>query len=154
MRRIVTATDGSDAADRAVDFAADLAGKFAADLLVINAVSTSAVTLAGSGLAHPAADLRAPVRVESTSLSEVLTDTANDLLAKAKGRAEARGARHVQTELRMGDAAEMVLAVAKEHHADVIVLGKRGRGRLAGLLLGSTSQKVAMSAPCTVIVVP
>ncbi|HXY98726.1 MAG TPA: universal stress protein [Stellaceae bacterium] len=154
MRCIVVATDGSDAADRAVDFAADLAGRFAADLLLTHVILASATVLAGGGFPHPVTDLRAPIRIENASLSELLTDAGNDILAKAKERAEAKGARRVHTELRTGDAAEMVLSVAKEHDADVIVLGKRGRGRLAGLLLGSTSQKVMMLASCAVIIVP
>ena len=36
----------------------------------------------------------------------------------------------------------------------MLVVGRRGRGRLSGLLLGSVSQKVASLAPCIVIVVP
>lgn len=158
MRCIVAATDGSDIADRAVDFAADLAEKFGADVVLLHVIAASTVASTGTGVAYPAGDLRAdlrvPRRVETTSLPAGLTDAANDVADKAKGRAEARGARRVDTEIRMGDAAEMILSVAKERGADVIVLGKRGRGRLAGLLLGSISQKVAMLAPCTVIVVP
>jgi nucleotide-binding universal stress UspA family protein len=36
----------------------------------------------------------------------------------------------------------------------MLVLGRRGRGRLAGLLLGSVSQKLASLAPCSVVIVP
>lgn len=155
MRCIVAATDGSDTADRAIDFAADLASKFSVDLVLTHVISASSTLApAGPGLAHPASDLRAPTRVENTSLSEVFTDAANDILAKATGRAEARGARRTHTEVRAGEPAEMILSVAKEHEADVIVLGKRGRGRLAGLLLGSISQKVMMLARCAVIIIP
>ena len=38
--------------------------------------------------------------------------------------------------------------------ADLIVVGSRGRGGIAGLLLGSVSQKVAEDAVCPVVIVP
>ena len=54
------------------------------------------------------------------------------------------------------DPAEAIIEAARREHADAIIVGRRGRGRgqLAGLLLGSVSQKVVSLAPCTVIVVP
>jgi nucleotide-binding universal stress UspA family protein len=154
MRCIAAATDGSDAADRAIDFAADLASKFGADLVLTNAISASTVASVGSGPVRSLATVRVPITVENTSISEVVVDTAKDLLAKAKARAEARGARQVDIEVRVGEPAEVILSVAKERKADVIVLGKRGQGRLTGLLLGSVSQKVMTLARCAVIVIP
>jgi nucleotide-binding universal stress UspA family protein len=41
-----------------------------------------------------------------------------------------------------GHAAREILADAKEHDADVIVMGSRGRSDLAGTILGSTAHKV------------
>jgi len=52
------------------------------------------------------------------------------------------------------DPAEAIIEAARREHADAIIVGRRGRGQLAGLLLGSVSQKVVSLAPCTVIVVP
>jgi len=53
-----------------------------------------------------------------------------------------------------GDATEAIIEAVRREQVDAIVIGRRGRGRLAGLLLGSVSQKVASLAPCIVIVVP
>ena len=52
-----------------------------------------------------------------------------------------------------GDPAETILKVAKTRDIDLIVMGARGMGRLHGLLLGSTSQKVLSLAPCPVLIV-
>ena len=52
-----------------------------------------------------------------------------------------------------GDAAEGIISTAETNKSDLIVMGSRGLGRLAGLLLGSTSQKVVAHAPCPVLIV-
>jgi nucleotide-binding universal stress UspA family protein len=59
----------------------------------------------------------------------------------------------VHTELIEGDPAEAIIEVAKTRNSSVIVMGSRGLGRLAGLVLGSTSQKVVSHAPCPVLIV-
>ncbi len=154
MPCIVTATDGSDTADRAIDFAAGLAAKLGADLVLTHVVSASTLSASPTSRGHPQPDLTALGRVENVAVSEVLTDTASDILDKARDRAVARGVKQVECEIRAGDPAETIIAVAQEHRADAIVVGKRGRGRLAGLLLGSVSQRVATIAHCPVILVP
>jgi nucleotide-binding universal stress UspA family protein len=52
-----------------------------------------------------------------------------------------------------GYAAREIVADAKEHGADVIVMGSRGRGDLAGLVLGSTAHKVIHLADRPVLIV-
>jgi nucleotide-binding universal stress UspA family protein len=59
----------------------------------------------------------------------------------------------IHTELIEGSDAEAIIKVATTRKSDVIVMGSRGRGTLAGLLLGSTSQKVVAHAPCPVLIV-
>lgn len=56
-------------------------------------------------------------------------------------------------EILEGSAAEAILSVAKTRGNDLIVLGSRGRGTLAALLLGSQSSKVIQHADCPVLVV-
>jgi nucleotide-binding universal stress UspA family protein len=49
---------------------------------------------------------------------------------------------------------EEILAAARRDATDLIVMGSRARSQLAGMLLGSVSQKVAVAAECPVVVVP
>lgn len=59
----------------------------------------------------------------------------------------------VHTEILEGSPAEAILDVARTRKSDLIVMGSRGLGRLAGALLGSQSQKVVHHAPCPVLIV-
>ena len=52
-----------------------------------------------------------------------------------------------------GHAAREIMADAKEHDVNVIVMGSRGRGDLAGTILGSTAHKVIHLADRPVLVV-
>ena len=53
----------------------------------------------------------------------------------------------------MGGAARVLVARAKDTSVDLIVVGNRGRGDLASLVLGSTSHGVIHTAPCDVFIV-
>jgi nucleotide-binding universal stress UspA family protein len=59
----------------------------------------------------------------------------------------------IHTEILEGDAAEAIINVAETRKSDMIVMGSRGRGRLTGLLVGGTSQKVVAHANCPVLIV-
>jgi nucleotide-binding universal stress UspA family protein len=59
----------------------------------------------------------------------------------------------VQSDLIEGQIAEAIINVANTDHSDLIVMGSRGLGRLAGAVLGSNSQKVVSEAPCPVLIV-
>ena len=52
-----------------------------------------------------------------------------------------------------GHAAREIMADAKEHDVNVIVMGSRGRGDLAGAILGSTAHKVIHLADRPVLVI-
>jgi nucleotide-binding universal stress UspA family protein len=59
----------------------------------------------------------------------------------------------IHTELLEGDPATSIIDVADVRKSEIIIMGSRGLGRLAGLVLGSTSQKVVAHAPCPVLIV-
>ena len=52
---------------------------------------------------------------------------------------------------REGDPAEVIVAFAAAHDADLIVLGTHGRTGLRRLLMGSVARNVVIHAPCSVL---
>lgn len=73
------------------------------------------------------------------------------LCARARQEAEDAGVQ-IEVELRPGHAAELIVNVATETEADLIVLGHRGHF-LRDHLLGSTADRVAEHAACPVMIV-
>ena len=87
-------------------------------------------------------------------VGETLKSASHQVLERAqKARAAPRIARP-KLQNRWGDPAETIIETVRREKANMLVVGRRGRGRLSGLLLGSVSQKLASLAPCIVIVVP
>ena len=145
---ILHPTDGSESADKALDYAAQLAVGSNAKLLVLYVQA-----LHGTDNVPPA--LAEFARVENIHLTEadVLREAAEALVAKVENAARAKGVRDVETITMTGDPAHVILDVAKDRKVDTIVMGSRGLGSLQGLLLGAVAYKVAHMAPCTSIIV-
>ena len=60
--------------------------------------------------------------------------------------------RNVERVLPFGRAADIIVGEATHHGADLIVIGSRGRGGVASMILGSVSAEVVDRAPCPVLV--
>ena len=142
MQRIMVATDGSPGANRAVDCAANIAKSLSADLLIL----TVGGNVSGAELRR-LADINGDVGAMLESASE-------QVLERARKRALRLGVAAIKLQCAWGDPAEAIIDAIQREKADILVIGRRGRGRLSGLLLGSVSQKLASLAPCTVMVVP
>lgn len=103
-----------------------------------------AVTLAGS---------EGSVTVASVIASD---SQASDMVAQQRLLSEAKGLageRDVKTLELSGNAAQALMKAAGEAGADFLVVGSRGRGAAASLLLGSVSATLAREAPCDVVIV-
>jgi nucleotide-binding universal stress UspA family protein len=139
VRSIVVGTDGSPSADAAVRRAAEIAKGSGTRVHLVTAypdVPTYRETIASSAKAEPI-DLR---------------QAAESVLAREARALEDDGI-EVMTHAREGDPAEVIIDVAQEEGADLIVVGARGLSGLQRFLLGSVSSKLSHHAPTSVMVV-
>jgi nucleotide-binding universal stress UspA family protein len=142
MQRIVVGVDGSENSRRALDWALEEARLRQAHVEVVHAWDAPFVV--GFGTAPVGGTASVPAAYEEEAqrvLDEMTAATDTRDLAFPIEKIVVRGS-----------AAWALLDVAKG--ADAIVLGSRGRGGFAGLLLGSVSQQVAQHAHCPVVIVP
>ena len=171
---IVIATDGSKQANNAIGLGAQLAAKFGAEVALVHVLPDYISATVAQGLValerlpesareeilHLAdVERKGSTFVESMSpptwISRQTTEAIGNLiLDDAETLAKSRGATKVRRAIMSGDPATCILDAAHNSQARFIVMGKRGLGRLAGLLIGSVSQKVSALADCTCIIVP
>ncbi|MCS6857564.1 MAG: universal stress protein [Deltaproteobacteria bacterium] len=133
-RSILCPIDFSEASQRALGLACDLAQVFSAEVHVIHVYQLSAYASPNSGLAR---DLESQVRRE---------------LEQFVGPAVQRGI-PVRTGLRMGIPYVEIVEAAREIPADLIVMGTTGKTGLQHFLLGSVAERVVRSAEVPVLTV-
>ena len=81
-----------------------------------------------------------------------LREVAESVVKRAARDALSKGV-EVETHARQGHPAEVIIEVANQEHADLIVVGSRGLTGIQRYLLGSVSSKVSEHAHCNVMIV-
>jgi nucleotide-binding universal stress UspA family protein len=140
FKSIVVGTDGSETADIALRRAIGLAALTGATLHVVSAYEPAPARVGG----------KAPVP-EAAEWSVGSDFKVDAVLQRARDEASGRDVA-IEVHAPKGDAADSLIAAAKETDADVIVLGSRGM-RGARRVLGSVPNKVSHHAPCDVLIV-
>lgn len=144
FRHILSPTDFSETATRALVYATALAKWYEAKLTVLHVAPvfaervTPSVPLASDERSAPSAPQRAGVLEE---------------LRRAAEQAGA-AALHPALVVEEGRIHPVIVDRATSLHADLLVLGTHGRGGFSRLLLGSVAEKVLRTAPCPVLTVP
>ena len=89
--------------------------------------------------------------VSKTMIAEHQRRAADEALAPARALIE-RLKVDARTYAAIGEPAVTIVAFAKKHRCTGIVMGTRGQGRIAGLMLGSVATKVLYLATCPVTI--
>ncbi len=135
---VVVADDGSPSSRAALTWAAQEAGSRGARLRVLYAADVEGADLGGAAvLAHLAREEGARITAEAA--------------ARAAETEGAPAADLIETDVRLSRPARALVGASQ--HADLLVVGNRGRGALAGALLGSVAFAVSARAACPVVVV-
>lgn len=136
MREVVIAVDGSDGGRVALDVGIGLAQAFGAQVTAVY-------------VRHPQPSFIGSPYAQRALSGEL--EKAKAALAGAEAAAAEAGV-PLETEEVEGDPAERIIELAQFRKADLIVVGSRGLGAIAGTLLGSVSSKVVHHADRPVLV--
>ena len=140
MRKALVPVDGSPNSDRAVRHVITLAGTCPSmDVLLIN-------------VQPEIDDVLVRRFLKKEEIEAMLESKGGDALQSARALLDAAGIRYTPQVL-IGPVAETIARAALEHNCDGIVMGTRGLGAVAGILLGSVATKVIHLAdvPVTLI---
>lgn len=142
MGTIVVGVDGSEPAGRALEWCARNATALGASVVVVHAVDLPIAGAPGIGYA-PLPPLTEEDRAELTALVR------NEWSA-----ALARAGVPFEVTVIDGPAATALGDCARDRNAELVVVGRRGRGGFAELLLGSTSHHLSHHLDRPLVIVP
>jgi nucleotide-binding universal stress UspA family protein len=149
FRKVLIAVDGSTHAKRAVAYGAKIAAQNEAEVVLFHVMRH----LGGDRIPEGLEEFEHAEHIRVTE-ADLLRSVAEAVVSEARDLAGAQGATDVQTVIQDGDPATRILDYCKAHEVDLIVMGHRGLGGLASLLIGSVSQKVSHAAPCACLLSP
>jgi len=128
LSKILVAVDGSESAEKALEYAVQLAKKHKAKVTLLNVGESKIFGL--------------KPEVARGIGESILSDAA----AKVKGL-------KLNTKLEFGNPPETIIEVAEKRNYDLIVVGSRGLSSVKRFFLGSVSDDVSHHAKCSVLIV-
>ena len=131
FKRILIATDGSEHAKHALQYAIDFAQKCSSELIIISVVPPLPPQLT----AGPGFNIGLIINELEKSYKKILKESKENV----KNRSPII---IVSTKLGNGRPADVIIDTAEKENVDLIIMGSRGYGGITGWILGSTSKHV------------
>lgn len=135
--KILVCTDGSEIAQKAIEYAADFAKNYRADLTVMYVIDHE------TSMKKPVYDKYG----DKTHKAKEILKEAKETITQAGGDTE------VTERIAVGPVSREIVRIAKGEGFENIVVGTRGLGGLRRMLLGSVAEDVILYAHCPVVVV-
>ncbi len=140
FQKILVPVDGSDCSWKGLDYAQEIAEKFAGQLVVLNVEQVYNANL----LALP---------MDNLYMDQMISEAGENLILKAAKEKITKYSGKVQFFSEKGHPAEQILIVAAKNNCDLIVMGSRGLSGIAEFLLGSVSTRISEHAQIPVLIV-
>ncbi len=143
-KRILVATDGSTLSKKAVSSAVELAALSGAELVAVKVTPL-----------YPQSYFEGSLPLSATEISKIenqWTDAAQKVVDAVAKAAKAKGVSAKAVVVKSDVVSDAVIAAAKKHKVDLIVMASHGRRGIKRLLLGSETQQVLTHASVPVLV--
>lgn len=145
-QKILLPTDGSEASERAGEYAISTANLSGADIIVLNVIDTDYLN------SLPQQDLR-------EKMDEQLREEGKEAVEKFEKKIEneqcAGNCKNIKliTMIKKGKPEEVILKTADEEGVDQIIMGKSGKHGIEKFIVGSTTERVVRRAKVPVNVI-
>jgi nucleotide-binding universal stress UspA family protein len=170
IKKILVPVDGSPHSVKAVELASDLASKYEAEIVLLHVllrghmpdglkkaleVEVGTRKISSDNLVNMPQQIMARVgSKKDTQLSlEELNYIGKYVLSSVATICRDKGIATVQQRVEEGNPAKVIIKIAEDVSADMIVMGNRGLSEFQGILVGSVSNKVSNLAKCTCVTV-
>ena len=144
-KNLLVATDGSKLSEKAVSHAISLAQAVGSKLTVFYAAPDYPLPAYADGVVYEP--------VSRKEYAKLAADDAKKILDVAIAKSTAAGVECASAYTIAAAPWEAILAAAKKHKSDAIVMASHGRRGISAVLLGSETQKVLTHTKLPVIVV-
>lgn len=136
MKKIVYPTDGSATAKEALKVVVDLAQQERSEVIVVGAADSGAVE-----------------DIKDSAMDEMLIEAFRGFVSEAVDYLKTKGI-HARGIVEVGHPSEVIVNIANNEGASMIVMGTHGRTGLARAIIGSVADRVIRHAGQPIVLVP